>query len=246
MRTFVLVIIIFLSAPVYLNGQRTIQSAPFYPNSLDNHVETSVEGRRHNISINPLNIVLFQQIGVTYEYRPGRFGFGITPGYIYPNKQEYSNFFIAGPTNYGSLGWYSGWFVVPQVNLYLTRQKYSDEGGVLYLAAKIVYKNMHVDTNSVTVWEYHGDGYSYYRKMSDKVNMYGGFLDVGYRYFLDHFFFDLNFGPGILWLSHDMIVYTESYGTSSAPMHYLSPPLVTKYRQLTPAINFTLSLGVAF
>ncbi|MCX6304278.1 MAG: hypothetical protein NT040_04875 [Bacteroidetes bacterium] len=63
--------------------------------------------QKHHLSINPLNIVFFQQIGITYEYRPGIIGFAITPGYIYSNNKEYSNWFIAGPTNYGCLGGYA-------------------------------------------------------------------------------------------------------------------------------------------
>jgi len=77
----------------------------------------------HYISVNPLNILFFQQVGITYEYKPGKLGFGITAGYIYPNKKEYSNWFIAGPVKYGSLGYYSGFFLVPQVNVYLSKPK---------------------------------------------------------------------------------------------------------------------------
>ena len=193
MKTVILIILI-LSAPLYLNGQK-----------ISDKIHADV--LHHNLSVNPLNISLFQQIGITYEYRPGKLGFGITLGYIYPNKNEYSNWFIAGPTKYGSLGWYSGWFVIPQVNLYLTRQKDFDQGGVLYLALKFVYKHMQLDTTTVTAWENFGDGYHSFRKMTDKVNIYGGFIDAGYRYFLSHFFFDLNLGIGPTWLNHNMKIY---------------------------------------
>jgi hypothetical protein len=243
MSTKILIIAI-LAAPSFLFGQTIIKSAPFYP-TVNKPIE-NVEVMHHYISINPLNICLFQQIGVTYEYRPGKFGYGITPGYIYPNIQEYSNWFIAGPTNAGSLGWYSGWFVVPQVNLYLTRQKETDEGGVLYIAVKFVYKHMRIDTTSVTVWHYDGDSYGTYRKMFDNVNIYGGFLDLGYRYFLGHFFIDLNFGLGSMWLNHNMNIYAEGSGTSPNNMHYLTPPAVEKYHQWAFTVNFTLNLGAAF
>lgn len=245
MRTIILVIVVF-SSPFNLNGQKIIKSAPYYSNNPKKQNETSVDVMHHNISINPVNIFLFQQIGVTYEYRPGKLGFGITPGYIYPNKKEYSNWFIAGPTNAGSLGWYSGWFVLPQVNLYLTRQKEPDEGGVLYLAAKFVYKHLYIDTTSVTVWHYDGNSYGKYRKMFDNVNIYGGFIDIGYRYFLGHFFFDLNFGLGSMWLNHNMTIYAEGYGTSPNYMQYLAPPVEEKYHQWAFTINFTLNLGAAF
>jgi len=208
--------------------------------------EIDVDVKHHNISINPLNIFLFQQIGLTYEYRLAKLGFGITPGYIYPNNQEYSNWFLVGPTKYGSLGWYSGWFVMPQVNLYLTKQVSSDEGGVLYLALKFVYKKMHIDTTAVTVWENEGDGYTIRRKMMDKVNVYGGFIDLGYRYFLNHFFFDLNAGVGPMCVDHNMIIYAEANGSSTNSMQYLKPSIEEKYHQWAFTANFALNLGIAF
>ncbi len=241
-----ILVLVTLSFPFYLYGQRTIISAPFYPNDHKTFNEKNVAVMHHNISINPLNIFLFQQIGLTYEYRQGKLGFGITPGYIYPNKQEYSNWFIAGPVKYGSLGWYSGWFVIPQLNLYLTKQHDSDEAGVWYLALKIVYKNMQIDTTKVTIWENEGDGFTKRRKMMDKVNVYGGFIDMGYRYFLSHFFFDLNFGVGPMWVNHNMIVYAEANGMSYIPMHYLTPPEFEQYHHWGITVNFTLNIGAAF
>lgn len=73
-------------------------------------------------------MIFFQQIGLTYEFKPGMMGFGITGGYIYPNKKTYSNYFMAGPTNYGSLGDYNGFFVIPQVNFYLIKPRNPDQG----------------------------------------------------------------------------------------------------------------------
>jgi hypothetical protein len=87
MRTIILVIVI-LSSPFFLKGQRTIKSAPFYPNDHKTYNEKNVEVMHNNISINPLNIFLFQQIGVTYEYRLGKLGFGITPGYILQTRKN--------------------------------------------------------------------------------------------------------------------------------------------------------------
>jgi hypothetical protein len=49
------------------------------------------------ISFTPFNILFFQQAGITYEYKPGRFGYGNTAGHINPNRKEYSNWFITGP-----------------------------------------------------------------------------------------------------------------------------------------------------
>ena len=82
--------------------------------------------------------------------------------------------------------------------------------------------------------------------MSDNVNIYGGFLDIGYKYFLGHFFIDLNFGLGSLWLNHNMMIYAEGYGTSSTNMHYLTPPVEDNYHHWSFTVNFTINLGAAF
>ena len=220
--------------------------SPFHLVAQESFKVCDADIMHHHISVNPLNILLFQQIGATYEYRLGRIGFGITPGYIYPNKKEYSNYFIAGPTNLGSLGWYTGWFVVPQVNLYLSRPHYDGEGSQWYFALKFVYKNMRIDTNTVTVWTNQGDGYNTRRKMDDRVNIYGFFMDGGYRYFLGHFFFDLNFGLGPMWVNHEQVIYGEASGGSYIHIQYINPPREESYHQKTITINFALNLGFAF
>ncbi len=199
---------------------------------------------KHYISVNPLNMSLFQQMGITYEFKPGIMGYGITTGYIYANKKEYSNYFIAGPTNWGSLGDYSGYFVVPQVNVYLRKPKYVKHSGLVYISLKMVYKYMHIDSTSKTAWYNEGDGYFLYRKMVDKVNIYGGFVDFGYRYVLYHFFFDFNFGVGKMWVNHKMIIAGEAVNPS--PIHYFNPPKRDELHQNHVTINFTLNLGVAF
>jgi hypothetical protein len=211
-----------------------------------NELQLDVRLPKNYISVNPLNIILFQQAGITYEYKPGVLGYEITTGYIYPNKKEYSNYFIAGPTNYGSLGYYSGFFVVPQVNVYLTKPNYSDEGGVVYLSLKMVYKYMHIDSTSSSAWFSEGDSYYLYRKMIDKVNIYGGFIDFGYRYFLSHFFIDLNFGVGSMWVNHKMIIAGEKLGTSPYPMIYINPLRREELHKNHVSINFTLNFGFAF
>ena len=183
---------------------------------------------------------------MAYEYRLGRIRFGITPGYIYPNKQEYSNYFIAGPTNNRSLGWYSGWFVVPQVNLYLSKPHDDGEGSAFYFALKLVYKNMWIDSTTVTVWTNEGDGYTTRRKMNDRVNILGFFMDGGYRYFLGHFFFDLNFGLGPMWVNHEQLIYAEASGGGYNSLYYLAQPKTESFHQRTITINFALNLGFAF
>lgn len=250
MRTIILATIILatiiLVSPSYLNGQKSNESTSFYSKNQKKLKENTTDVKHHNISINPLNICLFQQIGITYEYRPGKLGFGITPGYIYANNKAYSNWFIVGPTNLGSLGYYSGFFIVPQINVYLTELHGIDAGGVIYISLKFVYRNMSIDSARSTVWKNYGDGYYLYRKMSDKVNVCGGFIDFGFRYFLNHFFIDLNLGPGLMWVNHDMIVYGEKNGSTPDPIHYYNPPKEEKLYTMRITLNFTLNLGFAF
>jgi len=198
---------------------------------------------RHFFSVNPLNILLFQQAGITYEYKPGRLGFGLTAGYIYPNHKEYSNYFIAGPTNAGSLGDYTGYFVVPQVNFYFNNPKKSGYANLVYFSLKPVYKFMQIDSSQLTSWS-HPDDYYVYRKMIDKVNVYGGFVGVGYKCYIHHFFLGLELGFGILAVDHKMAVSAEwiSYTTQ----HYLHPPKEESTHESHLTVNFTLALGGAF
>ena len=199
---------------------------------------------RHYFSVNPLNIFLFQQIGITYEYKPGIMGYGITTGYIYPNKQAYSNYFIAGPTNYGSLGYYSGFFIVPHVNVFLIKPKNLKHAGLVYVSLKLVYKYMYIDSTTQSAWYNYGDGSLLYRKMIDKVNIYGGFVDFGYRYVLYHFFFDLNFGLGLMSVNHNMIIVGE--GGNPGLLNNINPPRLEGLHQNHVTTNFTLNFGVAF
>jgi hypothetical protein len=200
---------------------------------------------KHYLSFNPLNILLFQQIGLTYEYKPNKIGYGITAGYIYPNKKEYSNYFIAGPTNFGSLGYYSGLFIVPQVNLYLRMPKNKKTGGLVYLAFKGVYKYMHIDSTGRYAWDTHSDDYYWvYRQQLDNVNILGAFIDFGYKCVIWHFFFDINVGPGIIFINHRMIIVGEA--TGPYPIHILDQPRKETLNQIYPTVNFTLNFGVAF
>ena len=227
------ILVLLISAPLFGSGQTGDKFfAPQFP--------------KHYISVNPLNILLFQQAGITYEYKPGRMGYGITAGYIYPNHQTYSNYFIAGPTSYGSLGDYSGFFVVPQVNVYLTKPKKPNHGGLVYLAVKVVYKHMSIDSTKTTAWENKGDGYYIYRKMNDNVNIYGGFVDFGYKLVLHHFFFDLNLGLGTTWINHKMIIVAENFDLSPEPANILNPLKQDEVHQNPVTVNFTLNFGVAF
>ena len=202
---------------------------------------------QHFIAFNPLNIGYFQQIGLTYEYKSGTFGYGVYTGGIYANHQEYSNFFIAGPTENGSLGDYRGFFIEPMVNYYFNKQKYKNHASLFYMSLKVVYKYMYLDSTHVTRWVIDGgDGYYDWRKMIDKVNIYGGFLDFGYRYALYHVFVDVNFGLGILGNKHNMLISGE-HGASldPNPMTYYHPAKTLTVSQVLLTINFTLTFGLA-
>jgi hypothetical protein len=200
---------------------------------------------KHFISVNPLNILFFQQVGITYEFKPGVMSFGVTGGYIYPNHKAYSNYFIAGPTNDGSLGDYSGFFLVPQVNVFLIKPKHEKHTNLIYISLKAVYKNMHIDSLSPTAWENYGDGYYLYRKMDDRVNVYGGFIGFGFRHVFSKFFIDLNLGIGALAVDHKMIISGECASMVPTHMHYYNPPLIKEIHDVNKTINFTINFGVA-
>lgn len=226
-----ILLILLISGPLFIYGQKS-------------DVQKEAHMPKHYISVNPLNILLFQQVGITYEYKPGRIGYGITTGYIYPNKQEYSNWFIAGPTNYGSLGYYSGIFIVPQVNVYLTKPKNVKHTGLVYVSLKGVYKYMNIDSTGRYAWDTHADDYYWvYRKQIDKVNIFGAFADFGFRYIFHHFFLDINLGPGIMFVNHHMIIAGEA--TGPYPIHNINPPRREELHEKHVTINFTLNFGVA-
>jgi len=233
MRTILLSVLVFFGS-LWLYGQKN-DSTP------EHHV------LKHFFSVNPLNALLFQQAGITYEFKPGIIGCGLTGGYIYPNRQEYSNYFIAGPTNYSSLGFYSGSYIVPQLNFYFKKSEKKGRTKLLYIALKAVYKYMTVDSTETIVWYTQGgssNGNSTNKKMDDTLNIYGAFIDFGFKYVNQAFFVDLNIGPGIMCLNHNMITYGISYGSSS--VHYINPPQQEVREETHVTINFTLNLGISF
>jgi hypothetical protein len=203
---------------------------------------------KHYISFNPLNIIFFQQIGLTYEYKPGTLGYGITAWYIYPNEKEYSNWFIAGPVKYGSLGYYSGFFLVPQVNMYWSKPKNVNNAFLVYLSFKAVYKYMTIDSIYSYAWDTHADDYYWvYRKQVDRVNIFGGFVDFGIKRVWKYFFFDINIGPGLMFVNHNLVIAGETYGLGyHSDVSNIHPPRSETENELHMTINFTLNLGIPF
>jgi hypothetical protein len=232
MRIFVLLVLL-VYAPIFIYGQL-------------NNEPIAAHIPKHSIQINPLNILLFQQAGITYEYKPGIMAFAITSGYIYPNRKEYSNYFIAGPTNTGSLGDYSGFFIVPQMNIFLNIPKVLRHEGEGYFAFKMVYKNMYIDSTELTAGHNEGNGYQTFNKMIDKVKIYGGFIDFGYRYVLKHFFYDFNLGLGPMWVNHEMIISGQAYPKINSRIHYFNPPRLAEVHEFHMTINLTFNMGIAF
>ena len=188
-------------------------------------------------------MIAFQQLGMTYEYKPGIVGIALSGGYIYPNNASYSNWFIAGPIEYGSLGYYSGYFLTPQVNVYLNKPKNSEQANLFYLSLKAVYKNMHIDTTSQSVWENKGDGYEIFRVMNDKAKISGGFVGLGYKYFKHGFFLDANFGFGFTEVKHQMYIVAE--GVYSY-YYYFDPPETEEFIEKQFTVNIAINLGYAF
>ena len=104
---------------------------------------------------------------------------------------------------------------------------------------------MHVDTTNILVWNTEdGDGDYLYRKMNDKVNIWGVFLDFGYRYYFYHCFFDLNCGIGTMWVNHKMMVAGERLG--SRDITDQNHPFSDALHQESLTVNFTLTIGGAF
>lgn len=202
---------------------------------------------KHFISVNPLNCLVFQQIGLTYEYKMDRIGVGGTVGYLYPNHKEYSNFFLAGPTGYASFGDYSGFFIIPQVNFYFKDPKCVDYASLFYITIKPVYRFMRIDSTQWTRWIQIDDGVYDSRKMIDNTHVYGGFFDLGYKMYAYHLFIDFNFGAGGLFVAHDMLISRRVVSNSSsnnAPGYH--PAIQDYYSTFHCTVNFTITIGGAF
>jgi len=184
--------------PVFIYGQKSDSTeAKHFP--------------RHYISINPINSVLLDQVGLAYEYKPGIFGFGLAAGYKYASQRNYSRLFIAGTTQHGPFEFYSGLYVIPQINVYFNKPKKPNKATFGYFSLKGVYKYLHVDSTDYHIWDSSdGDYYWLYRKQVDNANIIGVFWNLGIKIVRNHFFFDLNFGPGIIYRDQRMVVAGKS------------------------------------
>jgi hypothetical protein len=234
MKTTIIAILVFICS-AHLFGQT--------PDS-----EATKTFPRHYISVNPLKCALFQQAGLSYEYRPGRFGYELSAGYIYPSTYNFGRFFIARTANHGALEFYEGFFIDPQLNFYLTKPKHSDKGALPYLAIKGVYKYMFLDSTRYHIWDNSGGDYYWtYRKQVDRLNIMGGFVMFGIKLVRNHFFFDFNIGPGMLAQNHNLVIagegskYLVNHNTSN-----VNPPREQVFNRHVFTMTMSLKLGVAF
>jgi hypothetical protein len=222
---------------------------PFILLGQDNKGTNDYPFPKHFFSVNPLNCLLFQQVGLSYEFKPGRFGYELTGGYIYPNHKAYSNYFIAGITNYASFGDYSGFFVVPQFNFYFNKPKRPNKANLFYVSLKLVYKYLQLDSTNWTQWHHEGDNYYYYRKMIDNTNIYGGNLGFGYKLYFKHVFFDVYLGLGLLNVNHKMIISKEGLSLGiPKPGYYkvYNPAKNDSFNNSSVTISFAFNIGGAF
>jgi hypothetical protein len=201
---------------------------------------------KHYFSINPLNICLAQQAGITYEFMPGMFGFAVGTGYMYRNNTTWSDYFIVGPRNSeGKLGYYSGVYVIPQLNYYFKQTTFENGAKVFYVALRGVYRYMSVDSIGYVPWSYSEDFETYgCNKMVDRVNIYGAFLNLGMKFVHNHFLLDWSFGVGYLGLVHDMYISSHEISNHIGPVY--SPPKHEVYKDQHPAFNVNLSIGGVF
>jgi hypothetical protein len=232
-RSFIFVLGITLW-PVFLYGQRPDSTAK-------KHLPY------HYFSINPLKCGLFQQAGISYGYRPGRFGFEVAAGYIYPSGFNAGRFFIARTSNYGALEFYKGFFLDPQFNFYLWKPKDAVKATICYLSVKGVYKYMFMDSTHYYIWDHEtgGDDYWLFAKQVDRLNIMGGFVMFGVKHIDKHFYVDFNIGPGMLALNHNLVVAGEGHDMRD-DISNVRPPRRVTFNQYVFTMTMSLSFGVAF
>lgn len=208
---------------------------------------------RHYIGINPLNVSLFQQAGLTYEYKPGRFGFGLSAGYIYPNKLNFSRLFMIGTNRNGAYEYYSGCYFFPQVNFYLNKPRDFVSQTLYYLSLKGVYKFLTCDSNKYYVWDHVNDWYNpdvkfAYRKQIDKVHASGAFLIFGVKQVEKHFFIDINLGMGFIGRNSRALVFGSGTNVDDWVINNIGRYLLftDKYDQMKFAVHFSAVIGGNF
>ncbi|MFO7723759.1 MAG: hypothetical protein R6V49_11115 [Bacteroidales bacterium] len=202
---------------------------------------------RNFISLSPVRVVFFDQAGLSYEYRYGFLGLGLAAGYKYASGRNYTRLFIATSNNNGAYEFYTGFYAMPQVNLYFNRPKPKKINILGYLSLKGNYKYLHVDSTEFHVWNNNVSEDNFvYRRQIDEVNIIGATGNLGLKLTINHFFIDYNFGVG--WIYHDHKMLVAGLKTAYAGVFPPGPgyPFRDDHTFSSPTVNFCLSIGYCF
>jgi hypothetical protein len=201
------------------------------------------------ISVSPVRVIFFDQAGLTYEYRYGHFGVALAAGYKYASGRNYTRLFIATSNNKGAYEFYTGYYAMPQVNLYFNKPKYRKTNLLGYLTIKGNYKYLHVDSTDFHVYNNNvSEDNFYYRRQIDKVNIVGITGGIGMKLNINRFFIDWNMGVGYIYHDHRMLVAGEktAYGGTFPPGYDPGYPFPDTHTFSSPTVNFNLSIGYCF
>jgi hypothetical protein len=201
----------------------------------------------HCFSISPVRVVFLDQAGLTYEYHDEYLGIGLSTGYKYASGRNYTRFFIATSNNNGPYEFYTGFYLMPQINLYFNKPKLKKTNLLVYINFKGNYKYLHVDSLEFHVWDNRrSENNFYYRRQIDKVKIFGITGGPGLKLNINHFFIDFNFGVGYIYHHHNMLVAGEALQAGEIlrdPSAYPFPDTLT---YSFPTLNFCLSFGLCF
>jgi hypothetical protein len=205
--------------------------------------------QHHYISINPVNALFCQQAGISYEFETNDFGVEISTGYFYRTHFFYSKWGIEGiGKNDGSIYPFNGFYIIPQLNLYLIKNNKTDN--IYYISIKGVYRNLNCDSTEFHFWhkDNYDDDYWVYRKQKDNLTINGGFVLFCMKHCVKHFFIESYLGPGFLNIKHDMIVAGQNPGSEAYhnDVSNIKPPRhdIINYGNVT--FSFGLNLGFRF
>jgi hypothetical protein len=191
-----------------------------------------------------LNALFCQQAGITYEFKTNRIGVEIATGYFYQTKFLYSKWSIEGiGYNDGVIYPYYGFYIIPQINLYLKDN--NEKGNSYYVSLKGVYRKLHCDSTQSHFWhkEDNDNDYWTYRKQEDKFNIAGAFILFSAKHYEKHFFAEAYMGPGIMNLEHNLIIVGQHPGEDGdCNTSNVKPPLHEKVNYS----NITVSVGLSF
>jgi hypothetical protein len=196
-----------------------------------------------------VRVAFFDQAGLSYEYRYGHFGLGLAAGYKYASGRNYTRLFIATSNNYGAYEFYTGFYAMPQLNLYFNKPRHKKTNLLGYLTIKGNYKYLHVDSTEFYVYNNNvSEDNFYYRRQIDQVNIVGVTGGLGLKLNINHFFIDYNLGVGYIYHEHKMLVAGEkmAWGGTFYPGYDPGYPFRDERTFSSPTVNFCLSIGYCF